>query len=518
MSADDSGKPPITPASDLAKPGAGIKSEHAGPSSSQHTKATDVTADETRRDFLKITGAAFGGSALGSVLVQDAWANQAPARTEVDQSSYDVIVVGGGFAGATAARELSAAGMRVLLLEARPRLGGRTFTSKFADHKVELGGTWIHWLQPYVWAEMHRYGLGVVESPVAEPTQGIVLRADGTREEHDPLDMYVSMMNAFDQLFHDSMEHFPRPYDPMFKDSVLELDKQSITDRMDVTNIPEELRDMMTGIFGGMVGLDMSQGSATAIMKVYAASGWNFPAFMDVQSRYKIEGGTIALIDAMLKDHDTEVRLATPVEKIEQVDGKVFVTTDEEERISANAAVITIPRNTYTMVDFQPALSVEKMKAVEGDRQAKGIKVYAKLAQDVGQILAAGASTNPICFLQTEHHGPDGSIVIAFGASRDNLDINDGDAVAREIKRFLPDVEVLASTGYDWVYDPYSMGAWPAYAVGDLTTALKPLQKSEGNLFFAGAATANGWHEWIDGAIESGIRAAREIKETIIPS
>ena len=71
----------------------------------------------------------------------------------------DVIVVGGGFAGLTASRELRAAGHRVLILEGRNRLGGRTWTSDFDGTDVELGGAFVHWFQPHVFAEMTRYGV-----------------------------------------------------------------------------------------------------------------------------------------------------------------------------------------------------------------------------------------------------------------------------------------------------------------------------------------------------------------------
>jgi monoamine oxidase len=78
---------------------------------------------------------------------------------------HDVIVVGGGFAGLTAARELRAAGRRVLLLEGRDRLGGRTHTSDFAGAEVELGGAYVHWFQPHVFAELTRYGIAFTRRP-----------------------------------------------------------------------------------------------------------------------------------------------------------------------------------------------------------------------------------------------------------------------------------------------------------------------------------------------------------------
>ena len=50
-------------------------------------------------------------------------------------------------------------GHKVLLLEARDRIGGRTYTASIDAHLYEMGGTWVHWSQPHVYREMSRYGL-----------------------------------------------------------------------------------------------------------------------------------------------------------------------------------------------------------------------------------------------------------------------------------------------------------------------------------------------------------------------
>ncbi|MCK5752445.1 MAG: FAD-dependent oxidoreductase, partial [Mycobacterium sp.] len=106
------------------------------------------------------------------------------------QDSYDVIVVGGGFAGVTAARNLTHSGHRVVLLEGRDRLGGRTFY-EHADslgRSVEMGGTWVHWLQPHVWAEMTRYNSEIIESIGAAAPEEVVYRTQGElkRVDFDP--------------------------------------------------------------------------------------------------------------------------------------------------------------------------------------------------------------------------------------------------------------------------------------------------------------------------------------------
>lgn len=68
------------------------------------------------------------------------------SNTSNIKDCYDVIVIGAGFAGLTAARDLAAQGnLDVLLLEARDRIGGRTCTVKELDEEYEAGGQWVHW-------------------------------------------------------------------------------------------------------------------------------------------------------------------------------------------------------------------------------------------------------------------------------------------------------------------------------------------------------------------------------------
>ena len=84
------------------------------------------------------------------------------------EEQYDVIVVGAGLAGLTAARELRHAGRRVLVLEARDRLGGRAYTSTLAGSDIELGGAHVHWFQPHIFAEMTRYGISFRVLPIPD--------------------------------------------------------------------------------------------------------------------------------------------------------------------------------------------------------------------------------------------------------------------------------------------------------------------------------------------------------------
>lgn len=80
-----------------------------------------------------------------------------PSNVSSSEVLYDVVVVGAGYCGLTAARNAAAEGLKVLLLEGRDRIGGRSWSSNIGGYPFEMGGTWVHWGQSNTWREMSRY-------------------------------------------------------------------------------------------------------------------------------------------------------------------------------------------------------------------------------------------------------------------------------------------------------------------------------------------------------------------------
>jgi NADPH-dependent 2,4-dienoyl-CoA reductase/sulfur reductase-like enzyme len=72
-----------------------------------------------------------------------------PSTVLAPPEEVDVVVIGAGHAGLIASRDLAQRGFKVALLEARDRIGGRTWTSVIEGFPYEMGGTWIHWEQVY---------------------------------------------------------------------------------------------------------------------------------------------------------------------------------------------------------------------------------------------------------------------------------------------------------------------------------------------------------------------------------
>jgi monoamine oxidase len=141
-------------------------------------------------------------------------------------NDQDVIVVGGGLAGLTAARELRKPGRRVLILEGRDRLGGRVLTSEFAGTEVELGGAFVHWFQPHIYAEMTRYGISHEIPP--EPTRWSYV-SQGRVHDSTLAELMPRMTELCERCFADARATLPLPHQPLaLAEAVASLDHLSI--------------------------------------------------------------------------------------------------------------------------------------------------------------------------------------------------------------------------------------------------------------------------------------------------
>src|SRR5215475_2738412 len=120
-----------------------------------------------------------------------------PGRDQA-RAGADVVVIGAGFAG--------------LVVEARGRVGGRAWTGRGLGHDLELGGTWVHWVQPHTWAEMTRYGRRVTRSPAVEEAYWL---GAGGAPRAGTLDEFMALIAAGQQAIVDDVRvAIPRGIDP----------------------------------------------------------------------------------------------------------------------------------------------------------------------------------------------------------------------------------------------------------------------------------------------------------------
>lgn len=155
---------------------------------------------------------------------------------------YDVVIVGAGFAGLVAARELTLRGLSVVVLEGRDRIGGRTWTDHRLGMEIELGGTWVHNLQPYVWAELARYGVELTPSPDAET---FIIATDAGPHDLDVETGLELLGQGLDHLTDGARALMPRPFTSLSEGQpIVELDGRNVAERLGSLDIEHDGRVM----------------------------------------------------------------------------------------------------------------------------------------------------------------------------------------------------------------------------------------------------------------------------------
>lgn len=422
-------------------------------------------------------------------------------------TNVDVVVIGAGFAGLTAARELTRQGATVRIVEARDRIGGRTWLDHRLGRDLEIGGTWVHWTQPYVWAELKRYGLGTTPSP--EP-QRAFWWADGARHEGDPGTLLGLIGATNERLVQDSRKYFPEPFRPLASDHFKDIDDVSVLDRIR-SQFPEGgQREILESFWALNFNGPLEHAALTQALRWVALTNGDWAVSFEACATYKIVGGTAALAQAILDDSSACVEYGFVVGDVRDEAGTVTVTSTDGRSLRGASAIVTVPIHALHQVAFDPELPPAKQEGITRGQVSRGAKVWIRLRGLHTPFVALGGADWPLNFFQAEYEVDGDTIVVGFGPDSAKIDVEDATAVQRQLQRLLPDAEVIDVASHDWVADPLSGETWPMHATGFLSRHLAIMQQAHGRILFAGSDIANGWGGFIDGAIESGMEAARD--------
>lgn len=431
-----------------------------------------------------------------------------------DNNSYDVVVIGGGFAGTVAARELTADGRRVLLLEARDRLGGRTYSSKFpgTDIDVELGGQFVVPPQfPLTMAEIDRYGFTYQDLPEPEVVESIL---NGQRNP--------GMFPPLDQMFdiERAAMHCLKAAERLDLDAY--LDRQGIED-LDISleeflaplDLPPETYDFVANVASGMSFMYPEEPSAIVCLR--------YLAFLDLSLISWLFGvstnSRMGALATRIAEDVFEVRLSSPVARVDQTGDQVLVTTVGGETFSAPTAIVATPVELWKDIEFLPELSetkrVTSAESHSAKRTSKAILRVRPLPAKTA-VMAAPRWTDGGFQLYYEKDFDNGDQMMNLFAWASvegddyHLDIEDRESIERVLKKMHPGVELIEFYSHDWVKDQYSQGAHVVWRPGRITKSHTALAAAEGRLVFATSDIAMRSMHTIEGAVESGHRGARQ--------
>ena len=432
--------------------------------------------------------------------------------------SVDVVVIGAGFAGLTAARELGRSGFEVLTLEARDRVGGRTWTEHRLGHELELGANWVHWVQPHVWAEMSRTGREMIRSPRAE--EAYWRGADGSARQ-GTLEEFMALIEEGQQLVIDDVrEAMPRGDQPTVG-AIQQLDALSIQDRFDVLGLDPEARAANESVWVGHVNAPLDQVGLSSALRWVAATGGHWQLMHEASSTYRVVGGMREFTAEIARQVPGEIRLGTTVVSVAQdADGAVVETADGT-RIRARRVVSTLPVNAIRGIAFSPALPEVWERQAAETVASQGTKVWLRAEGHMPRFFAYGTQHDALSVLKAEFslsdEQGDYTLLVGFGPEHARVDPEDLVGLQAAVDAVRPGLEITAATAHDWMTDPLSRNTWMTHRPGQLTRDLTELQEPSGAVHFATTDNANLWGGFIDGAIESGLREARRVAESLRP-
>ena len=251
----------------------------------------------------------------------------------------------------------------------------------------------------------------------------------------------------------------------------------------------------------------LEEAGAVSVLRWHALSGYSLALTQYTGGRVTLAQGTGALLQAIVSRRPPTFGCRRPVHAGSPVRGGVEVVTRDGEVLHAAVVVVAVPLNTLGAIEFEPQLSAGKREGIALGHAARGSKIFIR-ARGEAVLQNAIRPRHPFGYLDTELLLADGEqLLIGFGPDAARCDAGDLPAVQRALDEILPGYEVLDAIAHDWHADEYARGTWAIHRPGWYTNHHAELQRPEGRVLLAGSDLADGWAGFIDGAIESGLRA-----------
>ncbi|KAL5593004.1 hypothetical protein FOBRF1_012106 [Fusarium oxysporum] len=441
---------------------------------------------------------------------------------------FDVVVIGAGYAGLTACRDLTVAGYKVLLLEARDRLGGRTYTAEVDGHLYEMGGTWIHWQQPFVFRKMSRYGFtemwdsnenDVGCNYVTVPVEGKYIHMDKDEAERIVDGVFQKFCNVDGKL---GRELIPFPHNPHHNPKVAEYDMMSAADR--IKEIRPTLSDFEVAILeanlGAISGNDMKTTGFFDILRWWALCNYTTTGLADLTETYKIAAGQSEFATAFFKEGLGTGNLSylfdVQVSSVKDHGNMVTLSTINGERFVGNRIICTVPLNILQNMEFNPHLNKDKQDAAQRGHIGFGAKFHLEArGNTLRSWLGAASSDSRVLTIRGDGITPAGNThVVCFAISSTSQPKADAvDFI--EHARNVHDMNIKQLVWHNWVNDPFARGTWCVFGPNFSLRYLEALRERHGNVHFASGDWALGWRGFIDGAIEEGTRVACAVAEEL---
>ena len=446
----------------------------------------------------------------------------------------DVVIIGAGPSGLSAARRLKAAGLSVAVLEARDRVGGRTWTDTIDGAMLEIGGQWISPDQTVLSALVEELGLETFER--YRTGESVYISPDGTRRTYSG-DMFpvgertekemLRLIGILDQLAAET-----DPAAPWKHPRARELDTVSFHSWLrELSDDEEACNNIGLFVAGGMLTKPAHAFSVLQAV-LMAASAGSFSHLVDedfILDR-RVAGGMQQVSERMAADLGDDVVLSNPVRFLRWPgedgtahDGVTAVA--DNVTVHARYAVMAVPPNLYSRVSFDPPLPRRQHQMHQHQSLGLVIKVHAVYATPFwrdkglsGTCFGAGALVQEV-YDNTNHEDPRGTLVgfVSDEKADAMFELSAEDrrqAILSSIAAFLGEEALSPEVYYesDWGSEEWTRGAYAAsYDLGGLHRYGPDQLAPVGPIHWSCSDLAAEGYQHVDGAVRMGQLTADRI-------
>lgn len=438
---------------------------------------------------------------------------------------YDVIVIGAGYAGLSAATKLQEAGRKVLVLEARDRVGGRVYTKSMGNGiYVDLGAQWIGPGQEHMYALLNAYGLQ--SFPTYDQGKSL-LCWDGKTKPYKglipplPLPALLSLDRAIKSM--NRRSRTINPSAPWQHPNAQQWDSMTLQEWMDKTMMSQKAKQLFTIAAQAIYAVHPSEISYLFAL-YYARSGKDFDNLMNIRhgaQEARILGGADLPAKKMAETLGTNLRLYHAVRKVTQ-DADGVVASGDGFRYAARKLIFAVPPVLLQQIICEPSLPSFKWQLFQRMPMGAVWKCYAIYSSPFWRkagLNGLAASNEGYTRLVFDNSPADGSkgilmgFVLADEARAFSLlpaEERKASILGSLASYFGPEaVKIEAYTDHGWQEEEWSRGCYAAMmGPHTLSSMGRHLRSSFGHLHFAGTETAEEWNGYMEGAVRSGYREA----------
>ena len=444
---------------------------------------------------------------------------------------YDVIVIGAGYAGLTATRELLKAGKNVLLLEARDRVGGRVWTQRFDDGSyVDLGGAWVGPTQDRLYALAHEFGVETFktyeEGKSTQFFRGSVKRYKGLIPPL-PIGALLSLDAAIKKF--NKLAKTVNLAQPWETPNAHYFDSMTLASWMNGQMNFNVARQFFNVAAEAIWAADPAEISMLHAL-FYAKSGRDLDTLMNIKNGAQEErfvGGAQTTADRMAATFSERIIFNAPVKAILQDSEQVSVVT-ERTTYKALRVVVTIPPTLQCRIDFQPLLPAQRAQLIQRMPMGAVWKCYAIYEKPFWREQGLnGLATTPdghitVTFDNSPQDGSQGVLMgfVLGNQAKAFAGLSDEDRKSSALQSFATFFGEQARTplrylDHSFMNEEWSRGCYAGLMGPGVWTTLGPfLCEPVGRIHWAGTETSDVWNGYIEGAVRSGERVAKEIAGT----